>query len=92
VFMMENVPQLLDSDEFSDIKNMARSMGFKLWYGVLVSADYGVPQVRKRAFVVGSKDKDPALFLPPKKTHFDPRKRPQQSLSGELVFRTIQTG
>ncbi len=84
VFMMENVPQLLDSDEFGDIKDMARSMGFKLWCGVLISADYGVPQVRKRAFIVGSKDKDPALFLPPKKTHFDPRKRPQQGLSNEL--------
>jgi DNA (cytosine-5)-methyltransferase 1 len=74
VFLMENVPQLLDSDEFREIREKAGSMGFKLWHGVLVASDYGVPQVRKRAIIVGAKDKDPSLFFPPAKTHFDPRK------------------
>jgi DNA (cytosine-5)-methyltransferase 1 len=75
VFMMENVPQLLGSEEFPEIRKQATAMGFKLWSGILIAADYGVPQVRKRAIIVGSKDKDPSPYFPPPKTHFDPRKR-----------------
>ncbi len=75
VFLMENVPQLLDSEEFLDIKEKAESLGFKLWHGTLVAADYGVPQVRKRAIIVGARDKDPSRFFPPPRTHFDPRRK-----------------
>ena len=38
------------------------------------AADYGVPQTRRRAFIVGCKFFDPAQVFPPRKTHFDPRK------------------
>ncbi|WP_254870944.1 DNA cytosine methyltransferase, partial [Salmonella enterica] len=50
VFVMENVPGLLTSDEFQDIRERAESMGFLLLNpSVLNTADYGVPQTRKRA-------------------------------------------
>ncbi|WP_335917579.1 DNA cytosine methyltransferase [Shewanella chilikensis] len=53
MFIMENVPGLLKSDEFQDIKKRAKSEGFYLHYDVLNTADYGVPQTRKRAIVIG---------------------------------------
>lgn len=74
-FVIENVPQLLSSDEYHEIVEYASNLGFALWSGVLTATDYGVPQQRKRAFIIGSKHTDPALFFPPKKTHYAPQKR-----------------
>ncbi|HMV46692.1 MAG TPA: DNA cytosine methyltransferase [Blastocatellia bacterium] len=73
VFVMENVPQLLGSPEFEEITDAAEDMGFKLATAVLCAADYGVPQTRYRAFVLGCKFADPATVFPPKRTHFKPR-------------------
>ena len=78
MFVMENVPQLLGSLEFEEIHQRARLRGFKVWSGLLVAADYGVPQTRKRAFIIGSKTGNPHICFPPLKTNFDPDKRPDQ--------------
>ena len=72
VFVMENVPQLIGSAEHGEILNAAAEMGFMTHQGVLSAADYGVPQNRRRAFIVGSKRIAPKLVFPPKKTHYDP--------------------
>ncbi|MBW1736009.1 MAG: DNA (cytosine-5-)-methyltransferase, partial [Deltaproteobacteria bacterium] len=72
VFVMENVPQLLGSFEHGEIIGTAEAMGFKVWGDVLCAADYGVPQTRRRAFIIGCKLFDPALVFPPRKTHFNP--------------------
>jgi DNA (cytosine-5)-methyltransferase 1 len=74
VFVMENVPQLLGSFEHGEIMGVAQAMGFKVWGDVLCAADYGVPQTRKRAFIVGCKHMDPRLVFPPRKTHYDPKR------------------
>ena len=78
VFVMENVIQLLNSIEHDEIIEWASHRGFKTWSGILLAADYGVPQMRKRAFIIGSKNHDPADFFPPPKTHFNPKKPPTQ--------------
>ena len=78
LFVMENVPQLLGSLEHKEIEAWAVDRGFRVWSGLLVAADYGVPQTRKRAFIVGSKDQDPKRFFPPLRSHFDPQKTPEQ--------------
>ena len=70
VFVMENVPELLSSLECREIYAMANSMGFRLVSAKLCAADYGVPQIRWRAFIVGCKFADPQAVFPPKKTHF----------------------
>jgi len=72
IFVMENVPQLLGSDEFDEITRTAHSMGFKLASAKLCAADYGVPQTRWRAFIIGCKFTHPGSFFPPKKTHQRP--------------------
>ena len=78
---MENVPQLLGSFEHGEIMGTAEAMGFKVAGDVLCAADYGVPQTRRRAFIIGCKSFNPALVFPPRKTYFDPSKGgPQTSL------------
>lgn len=52
-FVMENVPPLLASQEFIEIKKLAESLGYGVAGRVLNAADYGVPQTRKRAIVIG---------------------------------------
>jgi len=69
VFVMENVPQLLDSPEYQEIREEAQKLGFKVVGEKLLASDYGVPQNRKRAIIIGAKDVDPAEFFPPLKTH-----------------------
>ena len=100
VFVMENVPQLLGSFEHGEIMGTAEAMGFKCWGEVLSAADYGVPQTRRRAFIVGCKFFDPAQVFPPRKTHFDPRKGGAQTsflqangngyLPGAVKWRTVR--
>jgi len=78
VFVMENVPQLLGSLEHQEILAWAEARGFRVWSDIMLAADYGVPQLRRRAIIVGSKNSDPSVYFPPKRTHFDPDKRPEQ--------------
>lgn len=58
VFLIENVPNLLTSPEGQSIIKKARQLGFHVdesSVGVLLASDYGVPQNRRRAFILGSK-------------------------------------
>jgi len=72
IFVMENVPQILNSPEFNAILKESEKMGFKVASGKMCAADYGVPQSRYRAFILGSRLDDPDRYFPPKKTHYDP--------------------
>jgi DNA (cytosine-5)-methyltransferase 1 len=72
VFVMENVPYLLGTLEHEEIITEAESLGFKVWQDKLIAADYGVPQTRTRAFIIGCKFADPSVLFPPRKTHFNP--------------------
>jgi DNA (cytosine-5)-methyltransferase 1 len=84
VFVMENVPHLLGTLEHGQIIEVARQMGFKVWQDKLMAADFGVPQTRIRAFIVGCRFADPKLVFPPRKTHFNPNSKnnKQQDLPG----------
>lgn len=73
VFVMENVPEVLRSDEYLRIKEAAeRCMHFHVRCAKLMAADYGVPQIRSRAFIIGCKFADPRFVFPPPKTHYNP--------------------
>ena len=76
LFIMENVPGILKGQEFIDITTRAKQLGFTLFSAVLNMADYGIPQTRKRAIIIGAKDKiitqRLASNFPPPKTHRAP--------------------
>lgn len=79
VFVMENVPQLLGTFEHKEIAGAAESLGFTVWQDKLVAADYGVPQRRTRAFIIGCNFGDPSVLFPPRKTHVKPNGNGKQS-------------
>lgn len=58
MFVMENVPELLRSHEFENISARAKTMGFSLIHDVVNAADYGAPQTRKRAIIIGWKGEE----------------------------------
>lgn len=59
VFCMENVPPLLTAKKFRPlfeaVVSRARDAGFDVVANVLDACNYGVPQFRRRAFVVGTR-------------------------------------
>lgn len=70
IFVMENVPQLIGSAEHQEILTVAREMGFSTASARLCAADYGVPQIRWRAFIIGCLFTDPKKVFPPKRTNY----------------------
>ncbi len=92
-FVMENVPQLLDSDEFEEILFEAKQLGFTVASAKLLAADYGVPQRRTRAFVVGVLEGDPSNVFPPPPTHESPHRSIANlfdALPDRLPWRTVR--
>lgn len=60
-FVIENVPELLQSGEFAVLYRTVEGLGYEVEYDVLNASDYGVPQNRKRAIVIGSRIGEPSL-------------------------------
>ncbi|MCR4661155.1 MAG: DNA cytosine methyltransferase [Clostridia bacterium] len=59
VFIYENVRNLYNHDHkktWRVIKSVFDSLGYEIHYDILNAADYGVPQIRRRLFVVGFKN------------------------------------
>ena len=74
VMVMENVPNLLKTKTADGafvidiIKQEFSKLGFHVYHHVLEATDYGVPQMRKRLFMIASRQ---ALSNPfPDKTHY----------------------
>lgn len=67
VFLFENVPGMLVHDKgntWKVIRQVFESLNYKLFYQVLDAKDYGIPQKRRRLFVVGFKDKTVDFSFP----------------------------
>lgn len=82
VFLMENVPQLLRSAEYNEFRKAAEGLGFEIAGDVLNAADFGVPQMRRRAIVIGSRATTPAMPAP---THFAPGSVPSDGIAWRTV-------
>ena len=60
VFIFENVKGILSNDKgrtWETILNYFELLDYKIFYNILNSKDYGIPQNRQRVFIVGFKDK-----------------------------------
>lgn len=55
VFVMENVPNLITSPEGLAAMRAAEELGFHITAKKLHAANFGVPQNRQRAFIIGSR-------------------------------------
>lgn len=72
-FLMENVEGLKNLHNgilFKRVLQKFENTGYQIHWKVLFAADYGVPQMRKRLFIVGSRDHEGFEF--PEPTHYPP--------------------
>lgn len=89
-FVMENVTGLLVMKTASGenvsgiITQEFGKIGYKVEYKILNSADYGVPQKRRRVFFIGTNTGEPIKF--PQPTH---SKEPKLLLDGRKVKRWV---
>jgi DNA (cytosine-5)-methyltransferase 1 len=69
-FLLENVQGLTyktHAEQFARLLNGLERLGYSTQWKLLNAADYGVPQLRKRVFVIGRRDGQPFRF--PEPTH-----------------------
>jgi DNA (cytosine-5)-methyltransferase 1 len=82
-FVMENVPELLTAPEYRSFRGAVEERGYAVDGQILNAADYGVPQRRRRAIVVGARDGTPGL---PATTH----SAPEALVLGTKPWRTFR--
>lgn len=77
VFLFENVRGLLSmqgGSTINTITSLFESLGYKVQCKVLNAADYGIPQIRERVILIGSKMQ--TAFIYPKQTHTSKKNHP----------------
>ncbi len=84
-FLLENVKNLIRHDDgktFEVIRNDLENSGdgYNLFYDVLDSRNFGVPQHRERIYIVGIKKSIPVSFVFPKKARYVKKKILRQIL------------
>lgn len=75
VFIFENVPGMLVHDSgntWDVIKVVFKQLDYNIKFGILNAIDFGIPQTRKRLFVVGFKDKEIDFELPTGQKFIEP--------------------
>jgi DNA (cytosine-5)-methyltransferase 1 len=93
VFLMENVPAIKSKYKgqlFSRILEIVDKLDYEVHISTLNSADFGVPQTRKRLFIVGTKKG--LKFSFPSCTHQNPEKKSEDEvgLSELAPYRTVR--
>ncbi|TPM61111.1 DNA cytosine methyltransferase [Mesorhizobium sp. B2-2-4] len=90
IFVMENVAELFRSPELIDIRARANELGFETIAAVLNTADYGVPQTRKRTIVIGwDRKRLPHGVEMPRQSHFDPNGK-EKGAAGLAPWETVR--
>jgi DNA (cytosine-5)-methyltransferase 1 len=83
-FLMENVPGLVAGDRMAYLSQVIvefRSLGYSVQWKIINAADFGVPQKRRRLFVIGLRHR---AFAFPAETHGDGRRLPHVCVNSAL--------
>ena len=64
--VMENVTHMRPWSRYLELKSRLRDLGYNLREEVFDAADFGVPQRRKRLFIIGDREKEPARIKLPR--------------------------
>ena len=78
-FVIENVPNLLSTAEgffFQQIKESFEKIGYTVSAKIIVASDYGVPQNRRRAVIVGMREGKEFVF---------PKENPHKVTVGDAI-------
>lgn len=90
-FVLENVQGLTYSTHAAQFRRLLaglREAGYEPHWQVLLAAEYGVPQLRRRVFVVGRRDRKPFTF--PGQTHSGVSERDRVVDHTKLPFITAE--
>jgi len=64
VITMENVPTVARHEVFHDFVDTLKRLGYNVWFDVVDSSHYGVPQMRRRMVLLASKHGDITMIEP----------------------------
>lgn len=70
IITMENVPSVAKHVVFNDFVDTLKGLGYKVWFDVVDSSNYGVPQTRKRMVLLASLHGEIKMISP---THKKPK-------------------
>lgn len=88
-FLLENVQGLTyrtHRRQFDLLMNRLAALGYNPQYRVLLAAEFGVPQLRRRVFIIGRRNGQRLLF--PQSTHSGWSERDRVFDASKLPFRT----
>ncbi len=91
LFLFENVRGLLSmqgGELLKTIISLFKSLGYKVQYKLLNAADFGVPQIRERVIIIGSKLKND--FQYPSQTHYGTQESPDLFRTGLKPHLTLE--
>ena len=63
--VLENVIHMRPWSRYGELKDSLRELGYKLAENVLNASDFGVPQSRRRLFLMGDRERKPEFDVPP---------------------------
>tara|TARA_B100001123_G_C15315400_1_gene1025947 strand:+ start:590 stop:1600 length:1011 start_codon:yes stop_codon:yes gene_type:complete len=93
VVFLENVPGLVNHDKGRTLKiiyDELKNLGYNCFSDILDSYDYGVPQRRKRFYLVGFLDDTEFNFSPPPNSHVDVGDFIEQNVNGYSISKHLQ--
>ena len=67
--VLENVIHMRPWSRYGELKGILKQLGFKLKERILNASAFGVPQSRRRLFLVGDREQEPRLDIPPQVKH-----------------------
>jgi len=91
IFIMENVEGILTINEgrtFESIQTDFASLGYHVIGRKLLATHFGIPQKRKRVFLIGSKVFDPSFLFPTPILH-EPQAVSVREAIGDIPFETV---